>query len=44
MKDDLVGLLCQKFYKFITVPDASGDPLPGQIVAHSVYPTDELDH
>jgi hypothetical protein len=42
MKDDLVGLLCQKFYKPVPVGDSNGDPLPGQIVfAHTVYPTDE---
>jgi len=42
MKDDLVNLLCPKFYQFITVTDSSADPAPGQIVsAHTVYPTDE---
>jgi hypothetical protein len=42
MKDDLVGLLCQKFYQPVTLTDPSADPLPGQIVsAHTVYPTDE---
>jgi hypothetical protein len=42
MKTELLGLLCQKFYKVVNVADKSGDPLPGQIVfAHTVYPTDE---
>jgi hypothetical protein len=38
MKDDLVTLLCQKFFQFVT--PKPGDPLPGQLVtAHTVYPT-----
>jgi hypothetical protein len=42
MKDHLLGLLCDKFYKFVNVADESADPLPGQVVsAHTVYPTDE---
>jgi hypothetical protein len=42
MKNDLVGLLCQKFYEFASIVGTSADPLPGQIVsAHCVYPTDE---
>jgi len=42
MKDDLVGLLCQKFYQAVTLTEPAADPLPGQIVsAHTVYPTEE---
>lgn len=39
-KDELVTLLCSKFFKPVTAGGA--DPLPGQIVsAHAVYPPDE---
>src|ERR1039458_3435333 len=39
MKDDLVTLLCSKFFQFVT-PKPGDDPLPGQLVtAHTVYPT-----
>lgn len=41
MKEDLIGLLCPKFYQLINVTPGA-DPLPGQIVfAHTVYPTDD---
>ena len=42
MKNDLVGLLCHKFYQSVTIAGEGADRLPGQIVsAHSVYPTDD---
>jgi hypothetical protein len=42
MKNELVGLLCHKYYEFPASSGASAGPIPGQIVsAHCIYPTDD---
>jgi hypothetical protein len=39
MKDELVTLLCPKFYEYAGIVDGSADPIPGQLVsAHTAYP------
>lgn len=42
MKDELVTLLCDKFYEFAGIVEGSADPIPGQLVsAHTAYPPPE---
>ena len=42
MKDELVTLLCSKFYDYADAVDDSVDPIPGQLVsAHAAYPPNE---